>query len=120
MSPFGGTAAVPGGVGVTALRCWIVKCETPSAPKIGLSGESQAVNSRSPPAFSTRLAGTPICAVPSWVMRSITSMLDGQAQCTNGGRNPLPAFLADGEDDGADDQTPSDPEDAQSPAVAAE
>jgi ParB family chromosome partitioning protein len=32
----------------------------------------------------------------------------------------LPAFLADGEDDGADDPTPSDPEEDQSHAVAAE
>jgi ParB family chromosome partitioning protein len=32
----------------------------------------------------------------------------------------LPAFLADGEEGSADDQAPSDPEEAQSPAVAAE
>jgi ParB family chromosome partitioning protein len=32
---------------------------------------------------------------------------------------PLPAFLA-GEDDGADEQAPSDPEEAQSPVIAAE
>jgi hypothetical protein len=31
----------------------------------------------------------------------------------------LPAFLAD-EGDGADEQAPSDPEEAQSPAIAAE
>jgi ParB family chromosome partitioning protein len=36
------------------------------------------------------------------------------------GTEPLPAFLADDEGDGADDQAPSDPEEAQSPAVAAE
>jgi ParB family chromosome partitioning protein len=43
--------------------------------------------------------------------------IDGEPQA---GADPLPAFLADGEEDGADDQTPSDPEDPQSPAVAAE
>jgi ParB family transcriptional regulator, chromosome partitioning protein len=37
-----------------------------------------------------------------------------------GGADPLPAFLADGEDDGGDDPTPSDPEEDQSHAVAAE
>jgi ParB family chromosome partitioning protein len=36
------------------------------------------------------------------------------------GTEPLPAFLVDGEKDNADDQTPSDPEEAQSPVVAAE
>jgi ParB family chromosome partitioning protein len=49
---------------------------------------------------------------------------DAQAADTGGqpeaGADPRPAFLADGEEDGADDQTPSDPEDAQSPAVATE
>jgi ParB family chromosome partitioning protein len=34
--------------------------------------------------------------------------------------DPLPAFLVDDEDDSADDQAPSDPEEAQSTAVAAE
>jgi ParB family transcriptional regulator, chromosome partitioning protein len=37
-----------------------------------------------------------------------------------GGADPLPAFLAYGEDDGGDDPTPSDPEEDQSHAVAAE
>ena len=43
--------------------------------------------------------------------------VDGQPE---GGADPLPAFLADGEDDGADDPRPSDPEEDQSHAVAAE
>src|SRR6266536_1407549 len=41
--------------------------------------------------------------------------VDGQPE---GGADPLPAFLADGEDDGADDPRPSDPEEDQSHAVA--
>jgi ParB family chromosome partitioning protein len=36
------------------------------------------------------------------------------------GAESLPAFLADGDEDTADDQAPSDPEEAQSPAAAAE
>ncbi|MBX9825368.1 MAG: ParB/RepB/Spo0J family partition protein [Xanthobacteraceae bacterium] len=36
------------------------------------------------------------------------------------GADPLPAFLADGEDGGPEGPTPSDPEDDPSPAVAAE
>jgi ParB family transcriptional regulator, chromosome partitioning protein len=36
------------------------------------------------------------------------------------GAEPLPAFLADDEEDSADDQAPSDPEEVQPPAVAAE
>ena len=43
--------------------------------------------------------------------------VDGQPEV---GADPLPAFLADGEDDGGDDPTPSDPEEDQSHAVAAE
>ena len=41
---------------------------------------------------------------------------DGCRSCPE----PLPAFLVDGEEDSADDQAPSDPEEAPSSAVAAE
>jgi ParB family transcriptional regulator, chromosome partitioning protein len=43
--------------------------------------------------------------------------IDGEPEA---GPDPLPAFLADDDEDGADDQTPSDSEDAQAPAAAAE
>jgi ParB family chromosome partitioning protein len=43
--------------------------------------------------------------------------VDGQPE---GGGDLLPAFLADGEDDAGDDPTPSDSEEDQSHAVAAE
>jgi ParB family chromosome partitioning protein len=39
---------------------------------------------------------------------------------TAAGADSLPAFLAGGEDDGADDATPSDPDEPQPHAVAAE
>jgi hypothetical protein len=39
---------------------------------------------------------------------------------TAAGADSLPAFLAAGEDDGADDPTPSDPDEPQPHAVAAE
>ena len=43
--------------------------------------------------------------------------IDGESEA---GADSLPAFLADGEEVGADDPTPSDPEEDQSHAVAAE
>jgi ParB family transcriptional regulator, chromosome partitioning protein len=43
--------------------------------------------------------------------------VDGQPES---GADPLPAFLADGDDDGGDDPTPSDAQEDESHAVAAE
>jgi ParB family chromosome partitioning protein len=64
-----------------------------------------------------------LLASTGWLPESLrtpdaqTAEVDGDAKA---GAESLPAFLADGEEDGADDQTPSDPEEAQSRAVAAE
>ena len=48
--------------------------------------------------------------------------LDESAVQTDSGAasEPLPAFLVDSEEDSADDQAPSDPEEAPSSAIAAE
>jgi ParB family chromosome partitioning protein len=58
------------------------------------------------------LAGT------GWVPEPLRTS-DAQAE-PEAGADALPAFLADGEQDGADDQAASDPEKAQPAAVAAE
>ena len=63
------------------------------------------------------LAGTGWLPEPLRTSVAQVAEIDGEPEA---GTDPLPAFLADGDEDGADDPTPSDPEDAQSPAVAAE
>ena len=61
------------------------------------------------------LAGT------SWLPEPLRTP-DGQVAEADGdtGADSMPAFLADGEEDGAGDPTASDPEEAQPHAVAAE
>jgi ParB family chromosome partitioning protein len=60
------------------------------------------------------LAGT------GWVPEPLRTLGESAVQTDAGAATePLPAFLAD-EGDGAEDQAPSDPEEAQSPAIAAE
>jgi ParB family chromosome partitioning protein len=63
------------------------------------------------------LAGTGWLPEPLRTSDAQVAQIDGEPDV---GANPLPAFLADGEEDGTDEKTPSDPEDAQSPAIAAE
>jgi ParB family chromosome partitioning protein len=61
------------------------------------------------------LAGT------GWLPEPLRTPEQPSAEANAGaGAEPLPAFLADGEEDGSDGQTPSDPEEAESAAVAAE
>jgi ParB family chromosome partitioning protein len=62
------------------------------------------------------LAGTGWLPQPLRTADAQVIEIDGQPEA---GADPLPAFLADGEDDGGD-ATPSDPEEDQSHAVAAE
>ena len=63
------------------------------------------------------VAGTGWLPEPLRTADAEVTEVDGQPEV---GADPLPAFLADGEDDGGDDPTPSDPEEDQSHAVAAE
>jgi ParB family chromosome partitioning protein len=63
------------------------------------------------------LAGTGWLPEPLSTSDAQVAEIHGEPEA---GADLLPAFLDDGEEDGADDQTPSDPEDAQSPVVAAE
>ena len=61
------------------------------------------------------LAGT------GWLPEPLRTTDGAAAEADAGaGAEPLPAFLADGEEEGSDGQTPSDPEETQSAAVAAE
>jgi ParB family chromosome partitioning protein len=61
------------------------------------------------------LAGTGWLPEPLRTTDGTTAEADAGA-----GAEPLPTFLADGEEDSSDGQTPSDPEDVQPSAVAAE
>jgi ParB family chromosome partitioning protein len=63
------------------------------------------------------LAGTGWVPEPLRTSDAQTADGDGDAEA---GADSLPAFLADGEDDDANDPTPSDPEEPQPHAVAAE
>ena len=61
------------------------------------------------------LAGT------GWLPEPLRTLDESAVQTDSGAASePLPAFLVDGEEDSADDQAPSDPEEAPSSAVAAE
>jgi ParB family transcriptional regulator, chromosome partitioning protein len=56
-----------------------------------------------------------------WLPEPLRTPGDAPRQADAGsGAEPLPAFLADDEEDGAAEQSSSDPEEAQSPVVAAE
>ena len=63
------------------------------------------------------LAGTGWVPEPLRTSDAQTAEVDGDSEA---GAEALPAFLADGEDDGAGDPTASDPEEPQPHAVAAE
>ena len=63
------------------------------------------------------LAGTGWLPEPLRTTDARPTESDGQSEA---GADPLPAFLADGEEDDSDSQTPCDPEETQSAAVAAE
>jgi ParB family chromosome partitioning protein len=63
------------------------------------------------------LAGTGWLPEPLRTSDAHVTEIDGEPEA---GADSLPAFLADGEEDGADDPTPSDSEEDQSRAVAAE
>lgn len=55
-----------------------------------------------------------------WLSKPLRTSVESAVQSDAGAATEsLPAFLAD-EGDGADEQAPSDPEEAQSPAIAAE
>jgi ParB family chromosome partitioning protein len=63
------------------------------------------------------LAGTRWLPEPLRTSDAQVTETDGEPEAV---ADSLPAFLADGEEDGADDPTPSDPEEDQLHAVAAE
>jgi ParB family transcriptional regulator, chromosome partitioning protein len=65
--------------------------------------------------------GERLLAGTGWLPEPLRTTDGATAEADAGaGAEPLPAFLADGGEEGSDGQTPSDPEEIQPVAVAAE